>query len=109
VAQEILRPGITYSEVARTVGDAVRAAGIPGFRNPVVHGLGLEHTDDPKPACVQPQDKPDQVILENMVINVDLPHVELGFGSVHMEDTVRITATGSERLGTADYSLRAVG
>lgn len=108
VAQEILRPGIRYSEVARRVGDAVRAAGIPGFRNPVVHGLGLEHTDDPKPACVQPQDKPDQVMLENMVINVDLPHVELGFGSVHMEDTVRITATGSERLGTADYSLRTV-
>lgn len=106
-AQEILRPGIRYSEIARQVGAAVRAAGIPGFRDPVVHGLGLEHTDDPKPACVQPQDKPDQVLAEGMVVNVDLPHVEIGWGSVHMEDTVVITATGCERLGTAGYGLVA--
>ncbi len=105
-AQELLKPGIRYSEIASRVGDAVRAAGIPAFRDPVVHGLGLEHTDDPKPACVQPQTKPDQVLCENMVINVDLPHTEIGWGSVHMEDTVRITADGCERLGTADFSLR---
>lgn len=106
VALAILRPGLRYSEVARRVGDAVRSSGIPGFRDPLVHGLGLEHTDDPKPACVQPQTKPDQVLLEDMVINVDMPHTEIGWGSVHMEDTVRITADGCERLGTADYSLR---
>lgn len=106
VAREILKPGIRYSEIAQRVGDAVRAAGIPDFRNPVVHGLGLEHTDDPKPACVQPQDKPDQVLARNMVINVDLPHTEIGWGSVHMEDSVLITADGCERLGSADFSLR---
>jgi Xaa-Pro aminopeptidase len=106
VAQEILRPGLRYSEVSARVGAAVRAAGIPDFRDPVVHGLGLEHTDDPKPACVQPQTKPDRTLLENMVINVDLPHTEIGWGSVHMEDTVRITADGCERLGVADFSLR---
>jgi Xaa-Pro aminopeptidase len=106
LALEILRPGVRYSQIAERVGETVRSAGIPGFRNPVVHGLGLEHTDDPKPACVQPQTKPDQVLLENMVINVDLPHTEIGWGSVHMEDTVRITATGCERLGTANYDLQ---
>ncbi|MCK6371824.1 MAG: M24 family metallopeptidase [Gammaproteobacteria bacterium] len=109
VAQEIIRPGIRYSEISRRVRDVVRAAGIPDFRDPVVHGLGLEHTDDPKPACVQPQTKPDQVLRENMVINVDMPHTEIGWGSVHMEDTVRITADGCERLGTADTSLLVVG
>lgn len=105
----ILRAGVRYSEVARQVGDAVRAAGLPAFRDPIVHGLGLEHTDDPKPACVQPQVKPDQVLLEDMVINVDMPHTEIGWGSVHMEDTVRITATGCERLGTAGYGLVVAG
>lgn len=106
LAQEIIRPGLRYSEIAARVGAAVRAAGLPAFRDPVVHGLGLEHTDDPKPECVQPQTKPDQVLLENMVINVDLPHTEIGWGSVHMEDTVRVTADGCERLGTADYGLQ---
>jgi Xaa-Pro aminopeptidase len=109
LALEILKPGIRYSEIARRVGDAVRAAGIPDFRDPVVHGLGLEHTDDPKAPCVAPQAKPDQVLLHNMVINVDMPHTEIGWGSVHMEDTVRITANGCERLGTADFSLRMAG
>jgi Xaa-Pro aminopeptidase len=108
VALEHLKPGVYYSEIARRVADAVRAAGIGGFREPVVHGLGLEHTDDPKPECVQPQTKPDRVLLENMVINVDMPHTEIGWGSVHMEDTVRITAGGCERLGTADLSLRVL-
>jgi Xaa-Pro aminopeptidase len=106
VALEVLKPGVRYSEVSRAVGDAVRAAGIPQFRVPIVHGLGLEHTDDPKPVCVQPQTKPDQVLAANMVVNVDMPHSEIGWGSVHMEDTVCITVGGCERLGTADFSLR---
>jgi len=37
-----------------------------------------------------------------------MPHTEIGWGSVHMEDTVRITADGCERLGVADFSLRIV-
>jgi Xaa-Pro aminopeptidase len=45
------------------------------------------------------------MLLENMVINVDMPHTEIGWGSVHMEDTVRITATGCERLGATDYRM----
>lgn len=108
-AAGLLRPGISYSEIARRVGAAVRAAGLREFRDPVVHGLGLEHTDDPKPECVQPQTKSDQVLIEGMVINVDMPHTEIGWGSVHMEDTVRITADGCERLGTADFGLLAGG
>ncbi len=108
VALEILKPGIRYSEIAAQVAAAVRAAGIPDFREPVVHGLGLEHTDDPKPECVTPQTKPDQVLAEDMVINVDMPAIEIGWGALHMEDTVRITAVGCERLGTADFSLRII-
>lgn len=108
-ALEVLRPGQRYSEISRHVGDAVRRAGIPDFRDPIVHGLGLEHTDDPKPFGVQPQTKPDQVLLAGMVVNVDMPHTEIGWGSVHMEDTVHILPDGCERLGIADFSLRIAG
>jgi Xaa-Pro dipeptidase len=108
-ALEVLKPGRRYSEVARHVGEAVRRAGISDFRDPIVHGLGLEHTDDPKAEGVPPQTKPDQVLQENMVVNVDMPHTEIGWGSVHMEDTVRITRDGCERLGVADFGLRVVG
>jgi Xaa-Pro dipeptidase len=107
-AQAYLRPGVRYSELAAGVAAVVRREGIPDFREPLVHSLGLEHTDDPKPAGAQPQTRPDQVLQENMVINVDMPHTEIGWGSVHMEDTVQITADGCRRLGTADFSLREV-
>jgi Xaa-Pro aminopeptidase len=106
VAQDKLRPGVSYSELAQAVGDAVRSAGLPGFRNPVVHSVGLEHTDDPKPQGVQPQSKPDQVLEPNMIVNVDMPHTEIGWGSIHMEDTVRITTYGHERLSKTDMTIR---
>ncbi len=38
----------------------------------------------------------DLVFEENMVINVDLPYHELGFGGMHLEDMVRVTADGCE-------------
>lgn len=105
VAQELLKAGIHCSELSDKVGKAVRKAGIKNFRDPIVHNVGLEHTDDPKPFGVMPQTKHDQVLLENMVINVDLPHTEIGWGSVHMEDTVRIRADGFERLSQASFDL----
>jgi Xaa-Pro dipeptidase len=105
-AQEYLKPGVRYSELSAAVGAVVRGEGFSNFRNPVVHSLGLEHTDDPKSPGVQPQDKPDQTLTQGMVVNVDMPHTEIGWGSVHMEDTVVITEDGCERLSTADFSIR---
>jgi Xaa-Pro aminopeptidase len=43
-----------------------------------------------------------------MVVNVDMPHTEIGWGSVHMEDTVIITDDGYERLTTADFGLLVI-
>jgi Xaa-Pro aminopeptidase len=105
-AQEHLKPGVRYSELSAAVGEVVRKEGFSGFRDPIVHSLGLEHTDDPKPAGVQPQDKPDQVLQTGMVVNVDMPHTEIGWGSVHMEDTVVITNDGCDRLVKADFNMR---
>jgi Xaa-Pro aminopeptidase len=43
-----------------------------------------------------------------MVINIDMPFTEIGWGSVHMEDTILITTDGFERLSSADFNLRSV-
>ena len=93
-------------DISTKVGDYIRGLGFKNFRDPVVHSLGLEHTDDPKLVGAQPGSKPDQVLEANMVINVDMPFTEIGWGSVHMEDTVLITDNGFERLSKSDFGLR---
>lgn len=108
-AQTLLQPGVRCSELSAAVGDAVRKAGLRNFRDPLVHNLGLEHTDDPKPFGAQPQTRYDQVLQPNMVINIDMPHTEIGWGSIHIEDTVRITTYGFERLSKTDLSIRVSG
>jgi len=106
VAQSLLQPGVRYSELSAAAGAAVRKAGLHNFRDPVVHSLGLEHTDDIKPFGMQPQSKADQVLQPNMVVNIDMAHTEIGWGSIHMEDTVRITTYGYERLSKTDLRIR---
>ena len=106
--QPLLRPGTRYSELERVAIETVRAHGFPEFRYVTPHGLGLEHTDDPKPVGAQPGTKPDQVLEPGMVINVDMPYTEIGWGSLHLEDTVLITADGHERLTTAGLDLSCV-
>jgi Xaa-Pro dipeptidase len=105
-AQELLRPGTRYSELVRSVIEAIRAAGFPEYRGAVVHSLGLEHTDDPKPVGSQPGLKPDAVLEPGMVVNIDMPFTEIGWGSVHIEDTVVITAQGYEPLTSLDLRMR---
>ena len=51
----------------------------------------------------------DLVFEENMVINVDLPYHELGWGAMHLEDMIRVTADGCEPLTSMDTSLRVIG
>jgi Xaa-Pro aminopeptidase len=104
----LIRPGVRYSELAARALETVRCSGFPEFRYVTPHGLGLEHTDDPKPLGVQLGTKPDQVLEPGMVINVDMPYTEIGWGSLHLEDTVLVTADGHQLLTTADLDLRCV-
>jgi len=104
-AAELLRPGIRYSELSNAVIAAVRAAGLPGFIYATPHSVGLEHTDDPKTVGGQQGATADTLLEEGMVLNIDMPFTEIGWGSVHLEDTVRITADGFESLTSDDLDI----
>jgi Xaa-Pro aminopeptidase len=109
-AYAAIRPGVRYSQIVATVTEAVHKAGFPGkFRPPVVHSLGLQHTDDPALPWGAPQGpKADRMLEPDMVLNVDLPHIEIGWGAVHLEDTVRVTADGCEPLTSMQTALRVI-
>lgn len=96
-AFETIKPGVTGSEMTAKVIAAIEREGFPGFLIATPHSVGLEHTDHPIPIGLDlPGSMGDLVFEENMVINVDLPYHELGFGGMHLEDMVRVTADGCE-------------
>ena len=103
--QPLLKPGTRYSDLASAAVNAVRHNGLPEFVYATPHSLGLEHTDDPKGAGVQQGMTSDVVLEAGMVLNVDMPFTEIGWGSVHIEDTVHITADGYEALTTSDIDI----
>lgn len=102
---ESVRPGLRYRELALRCVSAIQRAGFPEFCLAVPHSVGLQHTDDPAPMTLGGPDYGDPVLEENMVINVDMPFIEVGWGSVHLEDTLLVTAGGCEPLTSMQMDL----
>ena len=100
-AEAAIRPGVKASELFRLCQEAIRAAGMPNFkRNHVGHALGVECYDLP---LIGPAD--DTPLEEGMVINLETPFYEVGFGAVHLEDTYVVTATGARRFARSPRDL----
>ncbi len=106
--QPLLRPGTRYSELASTAVNAIRHNGLPEFVYATPHGVGLEHTDDPKPAGVQQGMTADIVLEKGMALNVDMPFTDIGWGSVHLEDTVYMTDDGFEMFTSDETEIICV-
>lgn len=104
-AADAMRPGAKASDVFRVSVDAARRAGIPHFdRHHVGHALGVVCYDDP---LIGPNDQ--TILEEGMVINIETPYYEVGFGGAHVENTFLITRTGCEPLQSMSLEMRQVG
>lgn len=105
-AFETIKPGVTGREMTTKVLAAIEREGFPGFLIATPHSVGLEHTDHPIPFGLElPGSRGDLVFEEDMVINVDLPYHELGFGGMHLEDMVRVTKDGCEPFTSMQTEL----
>lgn len=106
--REKVRPGMKYSQVREVVGASIQKAYTGGsdVRFGVgPHSVGLQHTDQPYRDGL-PFVVPDDLTLEeNMTMTIDLPTIQLGFGSIHCEDLIVVTKDGVEPLATADGPL----
>lgn len=95
------KPGVSAGKLFQIAMEETKKAGIPHYRrHHVGHGIGLEVYDSPSLA---PGD--DTALEENMVINVETPYYELGWGGVQVEDTIAIIRNGSRRLDKTDNGL----
>ena len=99
-----IRPGVLSSTVQAAMQDVVDDAGLAMY--PHGHGVGMEVRDYPILApdnglriaddCIDvPSDLP---VEEHMVLNIEAPLCLAGIGSLHLEQSVVVTGSGSRPL-----------
>lgn len=98
------KAGMTAGELFDVTVAAVREAGVPHYkRHHVGHGIGAVVYDDPVLAPGV------EIPLENgMVINIETPYYEFGFGAVHVEDPFVIREGGNVLLTALSRQLHIV-
>ena len=102
---ETMRPGVRVDEVFHRAMETVRAEGIPHYRrHHCGHGIGLEVYDPP---LIGPN---DQTVLEpGMVLCIETPYYEVGWGGLQIEDTVVVTEEGVRMFNQRSRQLQTVG
>jgi Xaa-Pro aminopeptidase len=101
---ELLRPGMPAAELFAAVVETVRKEGIPHYRRTHVgHGIGLDGYDLPS---LSPDSR--DLIEENMVLCVEAPYYELGFGGLQVEDMVVVGRDGARSLMKTGGDLREI-
>lgn len=102
----ILKPGTKYSDIRAAGFEAFKKAG--GNPDTLIvnpHSLGLQHTDQPYRDDTPWQVGEDLELKKGMVITVDLPFIEVGFGAGHNEDLLLITEDGYEPMHSEEQPL----
>jgi Xaa-Pro aminopeptidase len=95
------RPGRRASEIFDLCVQAARDAGIPNYRrHHVGHAIGLDVYETPLLAPGQ-----ETVLQEEMVLNVEAPYYEVGFGALHVEDPIVVRSQGGQLLTAGSRDL----
>ena len=106
-ALDRVRAGTPAREVFRTAVSTVRESGLPDYeRHHVGHGIGVELYEPP--ILTEGEGRP---LETGMVVNVEPPYYEIGFGGFQVEDTVLVTEDGFEcfnRMPKGMISVRGV-
>src|SRR4029077_8289396 len=85
-----VRAGIPANQIFTAAVEGTRRAGIPHYRrHHVGHGIGLELYD--MPILNEGTTTP---LEAGMVLEVETPYYELGFGGLQVEDTILVTERG---------------
>lgn len=103
-AIEMIKPGVRVADVFEAAVATVRKEGIPHYkRSHIGHGIGLDGYDAPNIAPTNAE-----CFEEGMVICVETPYYELGFGGLQVEDTLVVTATGVDSFMLSSTALVVV-
>ena len=99
-AFEVISPGVKVSEVYAAVMKELEASNVTGFDLPIGHGIGVECNEVPNLT----QD--NELELEaGMILNIDIPLLEVGTTGAQIEDTIIITDDGCGLLSKTERTL----
>lgn len=103
-AIDMIKPGVRAADVFDAAVKTVRREGIPHYqRSHVGHGIGLDGYDAPN---IAPSN--NEVFEEGMVICVETPYYEMGFGGLQVEDTMVVTRDGVDSFMLSSTELRVL-
>lgn len=101
---EMIKPGVRACDVFETTVEAVRREGLAHYRRSHVgHGIGLDGYDAPN---IAPGNT--EVFEAGMVICVETPYYEMGFGGLQVEDTLVVTKDGVESFMLSGTELKVL-
>jgi len=99
-ALDAVEPGAKLSEVYAAALKELEAVELKGFSTTIGHGLGVECNERP-----WVEKDVEAELLEGMVINIDIPILEIGWGGTQLEDTILVTSDGYELLTKTERTL----
>ncbi len=99
-ALDEVKPGVKVSEIYAAAEKELANAEVSRKPSTIGHGLGIECNEMPAISKTG-----EDELLEGMVVNVDIPVLELGWGGVQLEDTILVTSDGFELLTRTDRTL----
>jgi Xaa-Pro aminopeptidase len=99
-ALDAVKPGVKVSELYAAAEKELANAEITRNPSTIGHGLGIECNEMPAISKTG-----EDELLEGMVVNVDIPVLELGWGGIQLEDTILVTSDGFELLTQTDRTL----
>lgn len=103
-AFNLVKAGAKVRDIFNACMDAVHDSGMPHYkRHGVGHGIGAEFYDEPLITGTS-----DTVLEEGMVINIETPYYETGFGGLQTEDAVLVKEDGFEFLTSGKRPLYKV-
>ncbi|MFQ5914303.1 MAG: M24 family metallopeptidase [Nitrospinota bacterium] len=103
-ALDRVRAGTPAREIFQAAVSTVRSSGLPRYdRHHVGHGIGLELYEPPIL-----NEKEGRRLEAGMVVNVEPPYYELGFGGLQVEDTLLVTEEGFECLNRMPKGLISI-
>lgn len=100
-----VRAGVPAKRIHEVAVDTTRRRGIASFeRSHSGHGIGIENYDLPGIS-----ESSTDMLESEMVICIETPYYEFGWGGIQVEDTLLVTETGYERFTTSPVDLQAIG